>query len=389
MTEMETLENRTSDENAEVNTEETVKSKKENKLKKDLKEGTDLTFINISVTAFTAVSMAMISLKLTTIVNGILFAALFSVIAAVVSEVYRVLFTVTAHGTKKIAKPFIKSSNDDETGEELADDNLTDDNFDYDNASWYSNLVHRIRMYFRKRKHMKILLLFVSIVTITLITSYAMASLTNTPNLHPVFASSKEVQNISPTDKQEIIDEAVDKAEEKQNSQEPTPVETTSSDDSKDKELKDNKKDSKLKEKNQNHEKQSPPAKKEPKTVVKSSPQKDYQDEIDSLKDENKKLRKKVDRLINNSEPQDSNETDDDVSKDDLSELLDRIDEIEKRLNEIDTEKDNSNNESSESEPQTKTKDDTKESEDESTETESPEPDSNTEDDSASDNGEG
>ena len=90
---------------------------KKSTVKEIIKDGTGLGFLKVLGTALTAVSMAVISAKITGFVNSLMLVAILSIGTALVNEFYRIILSFTSLGAKKIVAPVLKTTKNTETGE--------------------------------------------------------------------------------------------------------------------------------------------------------------------------------------------------------------------------------------------------------------------------------
>ena len=74
---------------------------------KDAAKESGISVLKILAAAAAAVTMALISSRLTSIFNSLMLVAVVSVTSALVGEFYRIFFSVAAQGTKKVAKEVI------------------------------------------------------------------------------------------------------------------------------------------------------------------------------------------------------------------------------------------------------------------------------------------
>lgn len=241
--------------------EEEQTEKKESLLKSILKEGPGLSFLKIAATALTAISMALISSRLTGFVNSLILVGLVSVGSAMMGEFYRVLLSLTSVGAKKVVLPVVKINPDgtaskikifatEKVSEKLAEnqstfkkssekvetsknvsesvlkDSSNEKNIDYDETetiegeskkdSWLARFapVVGLRRYFKRAPQMRMVLLFTVISAATIGINYLIVSNSNAepPVQYTTIHNSTKTEQISDLEKDEIVDEAVEKA---------------------------------------------------------------------------------------------------------------------------------------------------------------------------------
>lgn len=166
--EIETDEEQTSPDSSQ--TDKTIVSKKT--LAKTIKEESYLSPAKVVITALTAVSMAVISTKLTTVINGITLAAIIAVASAIVSEVYRIVTALTAHGVEKAVKPIEKKNAIDREREVESSDEPP-----------RRRALDTLREYFARRKNMQLVVLFATTAILTIGTSFIVAKSLGQPSL--------------------------------------------------------------------------------------------------------------------------------------------------------------------------------------------------------------
>lgn len=184
------------------NSTEASKAKNDKPLREVLKEETTLTPARVIITTLTAVSMAIISTKLTSVVNGMVLAGSIAVISAVVSEAYRVVTTLTTHGMNKAVAPIEKKNLKDREREKAAETEPIDEP--------KKSPIEPLREYFARRKNMQMIALFSATAILTIGTSFIVTKSLETPShVSNNYPTQVKAEQLSEDEKQKIIDEAV------------------------------------------------------------------------------------------------------------------------------------------------------------------------------------
>lgn len=179
---------------------------KKKTLAKVIKEDSTLSPAKVVITALTAVSVAIISTKLTTVLNGLTLAALVAVISAILSEAYRIVTALTAHGVEKAVVPIEKRNLTDRESELRAESDTKDDS-----ASRRPLAV--LREYFARRKNMQLVALFTTTAILTIGTSFLVAKSLGEPSLvSNNYPTEVRAEQLTEKQKQDIIDKAVSEA---------------------------------------------------------------------------------------------------------------------------------------------------------------------------------
>lgn len=183
-----------------------------NRLKKILKEDSTLSILKISATALTAVSMALISTRLTSIFNSLVLVAIISALSAIVSEFYRVILSVTTLGAQKVIATRFQVNSDGTTIEvpvtvpetaSIADANSVTGPMEPNNTG-------RVKQYFRDNPLMKMVAIFTIISAATIAASYFItASSSKSPAVNNYTTIQKPIESLTDLEKQKIIDAAV------------------------------------------------------------------------------------------------------------------------------------------------------------------------------------
>lgn len=194
--------------------------------KKIVKDGSNFSFLKILITGLTAVTMAVISSKITSTVNSLLLAALVSVGTAIFSEIYRIILSISSAGAKKIALPVIEKTEKTLTEEaEEKPETQTEEK----ETNIFKRFTNIVSVYFKRNPFMRTALLFTAISIVTVGISYFVSHSSETP-INTTYTTVQSSENLTEQEKQNIIDSAVDKAKSSM-SPTPTPTQTTISTD--------------------------------------------------------------------------------------------------------------------------------------------------------------
>ena len=317
---------------------EPVELKKKNSLKTVIKEESTLSPAKVVITALTAVSVAIISTKLTSVLNGITLAALVAVISAILTEAYRIVTALTAHGVGKAVLPIERRNKEDRQTE-------TNDEAKQDNEGGVKPL-HALREYFARRKNMQLVALFATTAILTIGTSFLVAKSLGEPSLiSNSYPTEVRAEQLTEEEKQAIIDKAVNEATESPSqtvspkvNEEATPTESPTQDSS----------DSSATENESKAEDKNP-------TRTPGSPKTQTEDsaaDVDELREEIRKLQNRLAEVEGNKSA-DQTESSKNVSPEpaspegpppegsvtesDLEDLQRQIDDLEKALAEKDS----------------------------------------------------
>lgn len=179
---------------------------KKKTLAKVIKEDSTLSPAKVVITALTAVSVAIISTKLTTVLNGLTLAALVAVISAILSEAYRIVTALTAHGVEKAVVPIEKRNLTDRESELRAESDTKDD-------SAPRRPLAVLREYFARRKNMQLVALFTTTAILTIGTSFLVAKSLGEPSLvSNNYPTEVRAEQLTEKQKQDILDKAVSEA---------------------------------------------------------------------------------------------------------------------------------------------------------------------------------
>lgn len=176
--------------------------------KKVLKDGSNWSLLKVSGTALTAVSMALISAKLTTLVNSLVLVAIISIGTAILSEFYRIVLSITSLGAKKVVAPVLKiEQTNEETGEIeivnvtsiVQEEPATNSNF--------KKVVHHLW----HNPVIRMVLLFAVVATLTVTTSYFVSN--SAEKVETTYTTvNNPTEQLSDSEKQQITDNAASKA---------------------------------------------------------------------------------------------------------------------------------------------------------------------------------
>lgn len=184
--------------------------------RKILKEESSLSLLKMIVTALTAVSMALISTQLTSILNSLALVAFVSIGTAIISEFYRIIISVTSLGAKKVIAPIVTIPLEGSTLTEVTEikpaveQAIRDQEEAKRNQSKFDKISESVKKYFRKNPTMKMVLIFLLVSVFTVSANYfvvrtaeVVQSVTNYTTVQ------SPVQEITEEEKQRIIDDAV------------------------------------------------------------------------------------------------------------------------------------------------------------------------------------
>lgn len=183
-----------------------------NRLKKILKEDSTLSILKISATALTAVSMALISTRLTSVFNSLVLVAIVSALSAIVSEFYRVILSVTTLGAQKVIATRFQVNSDGTTTEIPIITPATASIAEASSAATAiePNNAGRARQYFRDNPLMKMVAIFTIISAATITVNYFITSSSSkSPPVNNYTTIQKPVESLTDLEKQKIIDTAV------------------------------------------------------------------------------------------------------------------------------------------------------------------------------------
>jgi hypothetical protein len=197
-----------------IDTSDSAPSKSLNRRRKTLhkivKGDSSLSFLKIAATALTAVSMALISTKLTSLVNSLTLVALVSIGSAIVSEFYRVILSVTSIGAKKVIAPIIQI-NPDGTTTEIPIVTIVSPQAAEEPKK--KGFIAATRRYLKRNPFIKIAILFALVSGLTIAASYSISTANGVPVNNYTTVHEKSIEQLSTKDKQQIIDAAVSTSE--------------------------------------------------------------------------------------------------------------------------------------------------------------------------------
>lgn len=193
---------------------EDIKVKRVRKIgffKRIIKDGSSLSLIRVIGTALTAVSMALISSRLTTIVNSFVLVGVVSIGTAILSEFYRIILSITSLGAKKVVAPVIAGWN--VTPEGLvpstdAVDTLTSEIpivSEQPKRNWFVHGVH----YLWGNPAFRMIALFAVVGTLTVTVSYFVSNASE--KIETTYTTINKTQSLSQKEKDKIADDAVKK----------------------------------------------------------------------------------------------------------------------------------------------------------------------------------
>lgn len=153
---------------------------KKSTVKEIVKDGTGLGFLKVLGTALTAVSMAVISAKITGFVNSLMLVAILSIGTALVNEFYRIILSFTSLGAKKIVAPVLKTTKNTETGEiiiveeePIIVDSIEEvETKEESEKSVFSMIKSKTIQYFKNNSVMRFILIFATVALITIGINY-------------------------------------------------------------------------------------------------------------------------------------------------------------------------------------------------------------------------
>lgn len=373
----------------ETNTQENLtpknKRRKREIIKNTIKEDSGLSFIKVCITVLTAVSMALISSKLTGFVNSLMLVALVSIGSAVMTEFYRIVLSLTSISAKKVVLPVTKFNSDGTTKEiqiestqdedELTNEetketslNSAQDN-DKDKSSTIittndknnsqtqddsKTVIQSVKNYFQRSPMMKMALLFTVISLLTIGANYFITTHNekgSTVEHTTTTVHKTEAERLSDQEKEDIINSAVNESKEDKNGNNVT-SDTSENNKDKNKEDKTSGSNDKSVDKNNNSNNEEKEKNLTKETIVKEDSNKDLSTQVKDLKRQNNELKERLEELEknsskNNSDSQNSNSNNNSDTKliktlqDQISTLEGTIDALQKQLDEMETKLDN------------------------------------------------
>lgn len=188
-------------------------------LRKILREDSSLSLLKVSGTALTAVSMALISTQLTSVLNSLALVAIVSIGSAIVNEFYRVVLSVTSLGAKKVIAPIVMTNPDGSTTEIPAVQTVepipvATAAVSLDEAprtSGKRSVVESIKLYFHRNPLMRMILLFTAVSAVTITANYFFVNSSERVESVTNYTTVQEspVEELTLEEKQNIIDSAV------------------------------------------------------------------------------------------------------------------------------------------------------------------------------------
>lgn len=304
---------------------------KKSTVKEIVKDGTGLGFLKVLGTALTAVSMAVISAKITGFVNSLMLVAILSIGTAVVNEFYRIILSFTSLGAKKIVAPVLKTTKNTETGEiiiveeepiivETVEEIEEDKN---NEKTVFSAIKSKVVQYFKNNTVMRFILIFATVALITIGINYLVK-----PDQEPTIYK----YTTNHTTEQQIIEEPTDEPVVEEKTTVIVKEQQTDVDD----------------EQTQPTTTPSSPVTETPSPTAQSTDNNDAEikeliTRIDTLEQENKTLKDDLKKLQEQQSTEDTPTTteEDSVSTEEMNE---QIQELQKQIDEL---KNNSNGNSS------------------------------------------
>jgi hypothetical protein len=209
----ENLESTPSNDTTEDNSQESIATTQTLKLRKFfrkfLKDDSTLSVLKISATALTAVSMALISTRLTSIVNSLVLVAIVSALSAIVAEFYRIILTFTSHGARKVILTKLQVNPDGSTTETPI---ITPEQIQKDSVETSSTPVTRkqgsIRRYLKINPLMQTVLIFAVISAATIAASYFVSTGSGKAPVNN-YTTVRPIETLPDKEKQQIIDTAI------------------------------------------------------------------------------------------------------------------------------------------------------------------------------------
>lgn len=358
----------------EENPENSKKKKRKREIiKKTIKEDSGLSLLKVVGTALTAVSMALISARLTGFVNSLILVALVSIGSAIMTEFYRVILSLTSMSAKKVVLPIVKINPDGTTKsiEIESTENESDEKIDKvenaikseksekeftNNSQNDVSFFKHIKNYFKRSPLMKMALLFAVISLLTIGVNYFITSQMSdgkTVEHTTTTVHKTEQERLSDQEKEAIIDSAVNESKNQpgdrdyssRNSDENNSTEKESKNNTNNKESQqtDSKNTPEKSSDDNSNDDNSTTHTKE--TIVKENPTNtdDLATQINDLKKENEDLQKQLKELKKSSgktSSSSSNNNDDELIKSLQSQirtLNNTIDILQKQMDELET----------------------------------------------------
>lgn len=167
---------------SETNDQKTSKTKKI--LHKIVKEDSAFSIIKVIATMLTAVTIAFLSSKLTGYVGTLVLVALLSIGTAILTEIYRIIISITTIGAKTVVKPILRINPDGTTTEipivkKIEPESKTiidpDDESETQRSHGTNKQKHnKIIKYFQRNPIMRFMLLFMLTSVVTIGATYYM-----------------------------------------------------------------------------------------------------------------------------------------------------------------------------------------------------------------------
>lgn len=179
--------------------------------KRIIKDGSSLSLIRVIGTALTAVSMALISSRLTTIVNSFVLVGVISIGTAILSEFYRVVLSITSLGAKRVVVPVLAGLNV-APGVLIpstdAVDTLTSEIqivSEQPKRNWFVSGVH----YLWNNPVFRMIALFAVVGTLTITVSYFVSNASE--KIETTYTTINKTQSLSQKEKDKIANDAAKK----------------------------------------------------------------------------------------------------------------------------------------------------------------------------------
>lgn len=185
----------------------------DNKLRNTIKQaraGSSISWPRLIATALAAVTMTLVSARLTSVFGSLMLTGVVSICSALIAEFYRVIINLTAEGTKKVIAPIVSEDGllhsdgeeDSTEGSEKAAESDQEDSEPEDSEDEEPSN-HRGR----PSQFVQLALVFGLVSLITVGISYAVAR-TQGGDIYQNTFETRPTQTLSDTEKQELIDQA-------------------------------------------------------------------------------------------------------------------------------------------------------------------------------------
>ncbi len=170
---------------------------------KEAKAGSSISWPRLIATALAAVTMTLVSARLTSVFGSLMLTAVVSIGSALVAEFYRILINLTAEGTKKVIAPIVAdehgSQADSQRGEE--EPNKKEDEPEQESST-------PARPHAHSGQFVQLALVFGVVSLITVGISYGVAK-SQGGDIYQNTFETYPTESLSDTEKQELVDQAV------------------------------------------------------------------------------------------------------------------------------------------------------------------------------------